>query len=335
LVKKTDNKKTDNKKTDNKKTVLVITICAIISASALSLVFIVSVDTSENPSDTSENPSDTSENPSDTSENPSDTKTMSDYIENLSETHTIQVRYNIPYFDIYMTDNDFTRVSQYLDHIDGVRITFNPSTAEKLLEFLKPNDGTVVIYPIFTSAAYSEPGFYTYFGGYCDESCITDLSFENAEFLYTSSGVTSQVLYHAGYDFLTDIEVDKNPEILQNYDTVILLHNEYVTKKQFDAISSHPNLIFLHPNALYAEIDVNYDTNTMTLIRGHNYPEPEIANGFDYEIEQKFHHYEYDDECLEWEFIEIENGFHLNCYPDGVVLNNLDILFKLNQLTFN
>ena len=315
-------KKTDNKKTDNKKTVLAVIICAIISASALSLVFIVSAETSENPSETSENPS--------------ETKTMSDYIENLSETHTIQVRYNIPYFDIHMTNNDFTRVSQYLDHLDGVRITFNPSTAEKLLEFLKPADGTVVIYPIFTSAAYSEPGFYTYFGGYCDESCITDLSFENAEFLYTSSGVTSQVLYHAGYDFLTDIEVDKNPEILQNYDTVILLHNEYVTKKQFDAISSHPNLIFLHPNALYAEIDVNYATNTMTLIRGHDYPPDDpVANGFDYEIEERFHKYEYDSACENWEFIEIENGFHLNCYPDGVVLNNLDILLKLKQLTFN
>ena len=42
---------------------------------------------------------------------------------------------------------------------------------------LKPNDGTVVIYPIFTSAAYKEPGFYTYFGGNCDQSCITDLIF--------------------------------------------------------------------------------------------------------------------------------------------------------------
>ena len=73
--------------------------------------------------------------------------------------------------------------------------------------------------------------------------------------------------------FLLILTVDQNPEILQNYDTVILLHNEYVTKKQFDAISTHPNLIFLHPNALYAlEIDVNYDTNTMTLIRGHDYP---------------------------------------------------------------
>ena len=200
-----------------------------------------------------------------------------------------------------------------------------------MIDILKPNDGTVVIYPTFTSIAYHEPGFYTYFRGECDESCIIDVPLVNPEFKYTSSGLTAQILYHVGYDFLTDIEVDKNPELLQNYDTVILLHNEYVTKKAFDAISSHPNLIFLFPNALYAEIDVNYDDNTMTLIRGHNYPEG-VLNGFDYDIEIEFHNYEYDVDCLEWEFIEIENGFHLNCYPDGVIYKNLEILLKMKEL---
>ena len=117
-----------------------------------------------------------------------------------------------------------------------------------------------------------------------------------------------------------------------NYETVILLHNEYVTKKEFDAISTHPNLIFIHPNALYAEINVNYDDNTMTLIRGHNYPEKSIANGFGYEIEERFHDYEYDLDCLEWEFIKIENGYHLNCYPDAIITENLEILIKLKEL---
>ena len=266
---------------------------------------------------------------------PETSATMSDYIESLSTSHLIQHPTKNPYFDYYFTENDILRMQNNLDWIDGVRIMLNNSSSEQLIEELKPTGNSVVIFPIFTSIAYQNPGFYTYYAGNCDESCIIDLPLKLPVFDYSSSGVTAQILYSVGYDFLTDIQVDKNPELLKNYDTVILLHNEYVTKKEFNAISNHPNLIFLHPNALYAEIDVNYDTNTMTLIRGHNYPEPEIANGFDYEIEQKFHHYEYDNECLEWEFIEIENGFHLNCYPDGVVLNNLDILFKLNQLTFN
>ena len=329
--KKTDNKKIDDKKKDNKKTIVAVIACVIISASVLSITF--TMDSVTLP-ETSVTLPETSVTLPETSVTlPETSGMMSDYIRNLSDTHQNYVSIGVSYFDAYLTDNDIVRVNNNFAPIDGIRVTLNESTAEQIIDALKPNNNSVVIYPIFTSAAYSEPGFYTYFGGNCDESCITDISFENPEFKYTSNGLTSQILYHVGYDFLTDIEVDKNPELLQNYDTVILLHNEYVTKKMFDAISNHPNLIFLAPNALYAEIDVNYDDNTMTLIRGHNYPEFDIKNGFDYEIEERFHHYEYDSECLTWEFIEIENGFHLNCYPGAVIHKNLDILLKMKELT--
>ena len=260
---------------------------------------------------------------------------MSNYIRSMSNTHIFQVELGSPYFATYVTKHNFeqeNRVDGKIEPTQGVKLELTELGKSTFIDSLKPNDGTVVIYPIFTSAAYHEPGFYSYFGGRCSEACITDISFENPEFKYTSSGLTAQILYHVGYDFLTEIEVDKNPELLQNYDTVILLHNEYVTKKIFDAISNHPNLIFLFPNALYAEIDVNYDDNTMTLIRGHNYPEQSIANGFDYEIEERFHDYEYDSECLTWEFIKFENGHHLNCYPDGVIHQNLEILLKMKEL---
>ncbi len=71
----------------------------------------------------------------------------------------------------------------------------------------------------------------------------------------------------------------------------------------------------------------------MTLIRGHNYPPDDpVANGFGYEIEERFHEYEYDSECLEWEFVKIENGYHLNCYPDGLVIDDISILKKLKEL---
>jgi hypothetical protein len=266
---------------------------------------------------------------------------MSNYIEDLITSHSIEINLGENYFNTYFTPLDVLRFQNLPTNVDGVkillpldglRLTLNKN-GDELIDILKPNDNTVVIYPVFTSAAYKEPGFYTYFGGNCDDSCINDLSFENPEFKYTSSGTTAQILYAVGYDFITDIDVDKNPEILQNYDTVILLHNEYVTQKEFDAITSHPNLIFLFPNSLYAEIEVNYDDNTQTLIRGHQYPPPENpANGFGYEVEQEFHHYEYDAECLEWAFLEIENGFHLNCYPDGVIYRNLDILLKMKDL---
>ena len=305
-----------NKKTKNKKIGIILLISVLILVLTYSFIFNFSVTTSDI-----------------LVTSPSSSISMSGYIDDFFKFHTVQLDTGNPYFDVYVTERDFDNAQQnFLVPVDGIKLIINESTVE-IIDVLKPNDGTVVIYPVFTSAAYHEHGFYTYYDGNCNESCITDLSFEDVEITYNSSGTTAQILHAVGYDFITDIDVDKNPEILQNYDTVILLHNEYVTKKMFDAISSHPSLIFLAPNALYAEIEVNYDDNTMTLIRGHQYPPPESpANGFDYGIEQEFHHYEYDAECLEWEFIEIENGFHLNCYPDGVLPQNLDILLKMKDL---
>ncbi len=302
-----------NKKTKNKKIGIILLFSVLILAFAYSFTFLVM------PSDTSVISLSTS-------------VSMSGYLDDFFKFHTIQLDTGNPYFDVYVTERDFDHVQQNsLLPVDGIKLIINESTVE-ITDILKPNDSTVVIYPVFTSAAYHEPGFYTYYDGNCNKSCITDLSFENVEITYNSSGNTAQILHAVGYEFITDIDVDQNPKILQNYDTVILLHNEYVTQKEFNAITNHPNLIFLSPNALYAEIEVNYDNNTMTLIRGHQYPDSSIANGFDYKIEEDFHHYEYDGQCLEWEFIEIKNGFHLNCYPDGIIHQKLDILLKMKDL---
>jgi hypothetical protein len=99
----------------------------------------------------------------------------------------------------------------------------------------------------------------------------------------------------------------------------------------FDAITSHPNVIYLYPNALYAEIEVDYDNNTITLIRGHNYPEQEIVNGFDWEFENT-HPYEYDNNCQEMKFYKIDNGWQTNCYPEKVLPASPDIFKVIKEL---
>ena len=104
--------------------------------------------------------------------------------------------------------------------------------------------------------------------------------------------------------------------------------NEYVTRTMFDAITNHPNVIYLYPNALYAEIEVNYIDETITLIRGHNYPEPEITNGFDWEFDNT-HPYEYDSECKIIEIYKIKNGWMTTCYPENIFLKNSQQLFDL------
>jgi len=176
-----------------------------------------------------------------------------------------------------------------------------------------------VVYPYFTSVAYTEPGFYTYFRGECDDCTTT--KFAPPATLYTTSGLGHQALTLLGYTSMTDIDIDKNPDILNQFDKIVMLHNEYVTRTMFDAITSHPNVIYLYPNALYAEIEVDYVEETITLIRGHNYPEPEIINGFDWEFDNT-HPYEFDSDCVDMEMYKIENGWMTTCYPETVFLKN-------------
>ena len=254
---------------------------------------------------------------------------VDEILKNYFSSHTIKKQNNLD-FDTYFTDDDVIRLDKKIAIQDEVRFELSSEKLE-LYEKLTPNENTIVIYPIFTSAAYSDNGFYDFYSGDCDERCLVNVSFENPDLNYNSSGISTQILHIIGYDFITDIDVDKNPEILKNYETIILLHNEYVTQKMFDAISSHPNLIFLSPNALYAEIEVNYNNNTIELIRGHDYP-PGVLNAFDYEIEERFHQYESDGDCLNWKFFEIENGYHLNCYPDGSIHTNLELIKKIKDL---
>ena len=213
----------------------------------------------------------------------------------------------------------------------SLTLGLNPNKMDMYNEVAVWNDPqkTAVVYPYFTFVAYNEPGFYTYYRGECD-SCTTT-KFAPPTPLYTSSGMGHQALTLLGYTSLTDMEIDQNPGILQQFDKVIMLHNEYVTRAMFDAITSHPNVIYLYPNALYAEIEVDYVDETITLIRGHNYPEPEIVNGFDWEFDNT-HPYEYDTLCLDMEFYQIENGWMTNCYPENLFLKNTESLFNLLKL---
>ena len=190
---------------------------------------------------------------------------------------------------------------------------------------------TVVVYPYLTYAAYDEPGFYTYYRGQCDTCTTTSISKQPTP-LYTSSGMAHQALTLLGYASISDIQIDKNPDILFQYDKVILLHSEYVTRAMFGAITTHPNVIYLYPNALYAEIEIDYVNETMTLIRGHDYPpEDPVSNGFDWEFDNT-HPYEYDSKCETIDIYKIDNGVMTTCYPENLFLKKSELLF--NTLKF-
>lgn len=189
---------------------------------------------------------------------------------------------------------------------------------------------TIVIIPIFTASAYGSNGFYEYYDGSC-ESCTTTKILNKSFLDFKSSANAVKILELLGYKTISDTDLNYNPNILKNYDKVILLHSEYVTQIMFDSITSHPNVIFLYPNALYAEIEVNNNDNAITLIRGHGYPTLDIKNGFDWKYENT-HPFEFDIDCDNWEFYKIENGMMLNCYPEHKIPVDKFLLKAIKEL---
>jgi hypothetical protein len=197
-------------------------------------------------------------------------------------------------------------------------------------EDLKSDGRTAVIYPILTQSAYDWNGFHDYYKGYCD-SCTTTELHTTYEKTYSASGNGFRILEFLGYQVLDDIDVDKNPGILKNYDKVILLHNEFVTKKEFEAITNHPNVVYLYPNALASEVSIDYSSNTITLVRGSGHPTADITNGFDWQYDNTQYFNDWD--CHSWEFYPVENGHMLNCYPETFIPNyGYELLKKLKSL---
>ncbi len=196
-------------------------------------------------------------------------------------------------------------------------------------EFSDKSYPAAFVYPIFTQAAYSENGFYDYYNKKCDSKCLTVSIPNNFKGTYSSSVIGSYVLSTLNYSYITDIDIDKNPDILKQYKRIIVLHNEYVTKKEFGAITSHPDVIYFYPNALYAEVKSDYTTNTITLVRGHGYPEPEVRNGFNWRSDNS--RYEYNVSCYDWTFYLKGNKTMLNCYPEYKMLYAPEILVLLKN----
>jgi len=246
-----------------------------------------------------------------------------------------------PLFRLFIYEDDIGILPNGESYILEIQAEFKTDLEQVYDEISVLNDrqNSVVIFPIFTSSAYSlypadistrDLGFYDYYEGFCDgpitweDDCLTTQIKPDIPKTHNASGLGYEILDLLGYDTITDIDIDKNPEILKNYDKVILLHNEYVTKTEFDAITNHPKVLYLYPNALYAEISVDYLKNTISLVRGHNYPESEIRNGFGWEFDNT--PMEYDELCENWEFYNIDNGMMLNCYPEDIIYKDIKFL---------
>jgi len=261
---------------------------------------------------------------------------INDYenIKNNSESQIKEIPVSDSLFKVFVPED------KLIVDVESKTITYQQANFELNSEFsefyeeignFENKQNAVVIYPTFTESAYSKNGFYDYFEKKCNSSCLSVSIKSNFEGEYSSSRAGYQTLKLLNYETITDIDVDKNPNILSTYDKIVLLHNEYVTKKMFDAIISHQNVIYLYPNALYAEINVDYENNTISLVRGHNFPESGIDNGFDWKFDNT-RPYEFDNTCKNWDFVEIDNGYMLNCYPEYVIFKDKNMINSIKIL---
>lgn len=250
----------------------------------------------------------------------------------LSDYEEHQFSGNNELFKIYAYEKDF-----YFD--DDVPIPKDiqfelKSNSFNLEEILYDSEkqNAVFIIPVFTSSAYWEPGFYGFFRGECGVECLTT-NIEFSKFLgFNASSNAVKILLLLGYPFVYDVDVDQNPGILNRFDSVIVLHNEYVTLNEFDAITNHSDVLHLYPNSLYGHISVDYSNDTISLISGHGYPDEGVLNGFNWKYENT-QPYEFDTECLDWNFYSISNGNMLNCYPENLLIDDVEFLKEIKSLT--
>jgi hypothetical protein len=220
-------------------------------------------------------------------------------------------------------DNNGTLVSLSIQKKPELQNTYQK------LAVTKYSHDAVFIYPSFTQAAYEHGGFYDYYHKKCDTKCLTVKIPDRVDGFQSSSITGAWILKLLNYSYVKDQDVDKNPEMLFQYKKVIVLHNEYVTKNEFDAITRHPNVVFLYPNALYAQVTTNYDNNTITLVKGHGYPDPTIRNGFGWNDDNS--QYEYDITCNTWNVYKSGNYSMLNCYPEFALLHDILLLHAIRD----
>ena len=144
--------------------------------------------------------------------------------------------------------------------------------------------------------------------------------------LHNSSFFAAQALYLLGYTIISDIEIEKNPNILSSYEKIIVLHNKYVTKTMFDAITSHPKVVYLYPDSLKEEVTVNFVQKTITALSPLKQPQDKIHQN-DFEWEYDSSHLEFV-HCLDHEvkFEKVTNGIMLNCYPVDFLMKSPSLL---------
>ena len=156
------------------------------------------------------------------------------------------------------------------------------------------NDVSIaIVEPTFTNAAYNN-AFYIFYNLYINSSYGQNIT--NYLNLLTTNlekdpgpdfnelnlkNHISDLMPNASVSFLSDVDIhngvifDNNIINLNKYDVLILGHQEYVTQDEYDHlkqfVANGGILILLYSNSLYAEVTYDPISDSITLVKGHNW----------------------------------------------------------------
>tara|TARA_B110000014_G_scaffold72129_1_gene49202 strand:- start:78 stop:2699 length:2622 start_codon:yes stop_codon:yes gene_type:complete len=259
-------------------------------------------------------------------------------------------------YKIFVCDLNYADSEQYYGCINADESLFKnlpsnfnindipPELNEIYLQITNNDEKTIVIFPTISLHAYSEQCIWDYYEPMTDDCKIIqlnnnivnnylDIEIWPTEFVQSFSGhllwntnfYAFQILQNLNYEILSDLEIEINPNILEEYDKVIVLHNKYVTKKIFDAITNHPKVIYLYPGSLSEEVEINFNKNFITVLSPIKYPEEKIyRNDFLWEFDNS--HKEFEDCTVinEPKFEIISNGIMTNCYSENLIRKSVE-----------
>src|SRR6267143_2899681 len=113
-------------------------------------------------------------------------------------------------FNITIT-YDKNKIPQFVD------IEKKPELTDfyKQVGFTGNSEDIAFVYPIFTQGAYGDHGFYDYYNKKCGPECLTISIPSRFVPTHSASMTASMVLFILNYSNITDVDVDKNPDILK------------------------------------------------------------------------------------------------------------------------
>ena len=212
-----------------------------------------------------------------------------------------------------------------------------PEIVSKRIQDRTNNSNSVVIFPTITLHAYKDSCIWDYYesaNNDCLNINIDDVDFNepvidiwniknegtSPHYFWNTNLISYQVFNILGYETISELEIEEDPNVLDNYDKVIVLHNKYVTKKIFDAIINHEKVVYMHPGALSEEVELDLENKSLKILSPVKYPQDKnFNNDFLWMYDNTHREFKNCEDIMDAKFENVANGIMTNCYSENIL----------------